>query len=72
MVTAEEMGVTAANAAQMATDSCALTVDDPATADFDESGATQILVMCRLLTSEPWSRYRLIIALAGNMDARMY
>ena len=52
MVTAEEMGVTAANAAQMATDSCALTVDDPATADFDESGAITNPGMCRLLTSD--------------------
>jgi len=52
MVTAEEMGVTAANAAQMATDSCALTVDDPETADFDESGAITNPGMCRLLTSD--------------------
>ena len=51
MVTAEEMGVTAANAAQMATDSCALTVDDPETPDFDESGAITNPGMCRLLTS---------------------
>ncbi len=52
MVTAEEMGVTAANAAQMATDSCALTVDDPETPDFDESGAITNPGMCRLLTSD--------------------
>ncbi len=51
MITAEEMGVTAANAAQSATDSCALTVDDPSTAEFDESGAITNPGMCRLLTA---------------------
>lgn len=42
MITAEEMGVTAANAAEMATASCAANVD----------GATTNPGMCRLLTSD--------------------
>jgi len=50
MVTAEEMGVTSSNYAQMATDACALTVDDPETEGVDESGAITNPGMCRLLT----------------------
>ena len=49
MVTAEEMGVTSSNYAQMATDACALTEDDPET-EADESGAIINPGMCRLLT----------------------
>ena len=64
MITAEEMGVTAANAVDMAASSCALTPavaaveDDPATTDVDESapaqegGAITDPGMCRLLTSD--------------------
>ena len=58
MITAEEMGVTAANAADMAASSCALTPaveDDPATTDVDETAAGGAITdpgMCRLLTSD--------------------
>ena len=58
MITAEEMGVTAANAADMAASSCALTPaveDDPATTDVDETSAGGAITdpgMCRLLTSD--------------------
>ena len=58
MITAEEMGVTAANAVEMAASSCALTPaveDDPATTDVDETSAGGAITnpgMCRLLTSD--------------------
>ncbi|MDG1547868.1 MAG: hypothetical protein P8Q56_03930, partial [Candidatus Thalassarchaeaceae archaeon] len=58
MITAEEMGVTAANAVDMAASSCALTPaveDDPATTDVDETSAGGAITdpgMCRLLTSD--------------------
>jgi general L-amino acid transport system substrate-binding protein len=64
MITAEEMGVTAANAVEMAASSCALTPvveaveDDPSTTDVDETvaadagGAITNPGMCRLLTSD--------------------
>ena len=58
MITAEEMGVTAANAVDMAASSCALTPaveDNPDTADVDETSAGGAITdpgMCRLLTSD--------------------